>query len=158
MYLISSCLCGVNCKYSGGNNLNKKCLDLVKEGKGILVCPEQLGGLSTPRKPSEIIGKSENILKGIDKVIDKNNIDVTKEFLKGAEETLKIANLYNIKKAILKEGSPSCGVNYVYDGSFTGKKIKGQGLTTELLIRNEIKVISDIDLMEEIENGDTKCT
>lgn len=158
MYLISSCLCGVNCKYSGGNNFNKKCLELVNEGKGILVCPEQLGGLSTPRKPSEIIGKSENILEGIDKIIDKSNIDVTKEFLKGAEETLKIANLYNIKKAILKEGSPSCGVNYVYDGSFTGKKIKGHGLTTELLIRNGIKVISDVDLMEEIENGDTKCT
>jgi uncharacterized protein YbbK (DUF523 family) len=155
MYLISSCLCGVNCKYSGGNNFNKRCLDLVKSGKGILVCPEQLGGLSTPRKPSEIIGKSENILEGIDKIIDKSNIDVTKEFLKGAQETLKIANLYNIKKAILKEGSPSCGVNYVYDGSFTGKKIKGHGLTTEILIRNGIEVISDIDFMEEIENGDT---
>ena len=155
MYLISSCLCGVNCKYSGGNNLNKKCLDLIEEGNAVLVCPEQLGGLSTPRMPAEIIGKSENILEGIDKIVDKNNIDVTKEFLKGAEETLKIANLYKIKKAILKEGSPSCGVNYVYDGSFTGKKIKGHGLTAEILIRNGIKVISDVDFAEEIENGDT---
>lgn len=155
MYLISSCLCGVNCKYSGGNNLNKKCLDLIEEGNVVLVCPEQLGGLSTPRMPAEIIGKSENILEGIDKIVDKNNIDVTKEFLKGAEETLKIANLYKIKKAILKEGSPSCGVNYVYDGSFTGKKIKGNGLTAELLIKSGIEVISDVDFMEEIENGDT---
>ena len=155
MYLISSCLCGVNCKYNGGNNLNKKCLDLIEEGNVVLVCPEQLGGLSTPRMPAEIIGKSENILEGIDKIVDKNNIDVTKEFLKGAEETLKIANLYKIKKAILKEGSPSCGVNYVYDGSFTGKKIKGNGLTAELLIKSGIEVISDVDFMEEIENGDT---
>lgn len=150
MYLISSCLCGINCKYSGGNNLNEKCLDILKEGKGILICPEQLGGLSTPRLPAEIIGEAKNILKGMDKIITKNNIDVTKEFLKGAKETLKIAKLYNINKAILKDGSPSCGVNYIYDGSFTGKKIKGNGLTTEILIENGIEVISDIDIMEEI--------
>lgn len=154
MYLISSCLCGVNCKYSGGNNLNEKCLDLLKEGKGILICPEQLGGLPTPRLPAEIIGKAENILRGMDKIITKNNIDVTNEFLKGAKETLKIAKLYKINKAILKEGSPSCGVNYIYDGSFTGKKIKGNGLTTEILIKNGIEVISDINFMEEIGNGD----
>lgn len=154
MYLISSCLCGVNCKYSGGNNLNEKCLDLLKEGKGILICPEQLGGLPTPRLPAEIIGKAENILRGMDKITTKNNIDVTNEFLKGAEETLKIAKLYKITKAILKEGSPSCGVKYVYDGSFTGKKIKGNGLTTEILIKNGIEVISDINFMEEIRNGD----
>lgn len=154
MYLISSCLCGVNCKYSGGNNLNEKCLDILKEGKGILICPEQLGGLPTPRLPAEIIGKAENVLRGMDKIISKNNIDVTNEFLKGAKETLKIAKLYKINKAILKEGSPSCGVNYIYDGSFTGKKIKGNGLTTEILIKNGIEVISDIDFMEEIRNGD----
>lgn len=154
MYLISSCLCGVNCKYSGGNNLNEKCLDLLKEGKGILICPEQLGGLPTPRLPAEIIGNAENILRGMDKITTKNNIDVTNEFLKGAKETLKIAKLYNITKAILKEGSPSCGVKYVYDGSFTGKKIKGNGLTTEILIKNGIEVISDINFMEEIRNGD----
>ena len=154
MYLISSCLCGVNCKYSGGNNLNEKCLDLLKEGKGILICPEQLGGLPTPRLPAEIMGKAENILTGMDKIITKNNIDVTNEFLKGAKETLRIAKLYKITKAILKEGSPSCGVNYVYDGSFTGKKIKGNGLTTEILIKNGIEVISDINFMEEIGNGD----
>ncbi|WP_300381837.1 DUF523 domain-containing protein [Clostridium sp.] len=154
MYLISSCLCGINCKYSGGNNLNKECLHLLKEGKAILICPEQLGGLSTPRLPSEIVGKAEDILKGIDKIINKNNINVTKEFLKGAEETLKIAKLHNINKAILKEGSPSCGVNYVYDGSFTGNKIRGRGLTTELLIKNGIKVISDMNFTKESKNGD----
>lgn len=157
MYLVSSCLCGINCKYSGGNNLNKKCLELLKEGKVILVCPEQLGGLSTPRLPAEIIGKSENILKDLnisDKIINKDNIDLTKQFLKGAKETLKIAKLYNISKAILKEGSPSCGVNYVYNGSFTGEKIKGRGLTAEILMQNQIEVISDVNFTEEFKNGD----
>lgn len=157
MYLVSSCLCGINCKYSGGNNLNKKCLELLKEGKVILVCPEQLGGLSTPRLPAEIIGKSENILKDLninDKIINKDNIDVTKQFLRGAKETLKIAKLYNISKAILKEGSPSCGVNYVYNGSFTGEKIKGRGLTAEILMQNQIEVISDVNFTEEFKNGD----
>lgn len=146
MYLISSCLCGVNCKYSGGNNLNTKCLELLKEGKAILVCPEQLGGLPTPRTPAEIKGNSEGVLKGNDKIITKENLDVTKEFLKGAYETLHIAKLSNINKAILKEGSPSCGVNYVYDGNFNGTKIKGKGLTATILEKNGIDVISDIDL------------
>lgn len=146
MYIISSCLCGVNCKYSGGNNLNNKCLDLLKEGKAVLVCPEQLGGLPTPRTPSEIQGTSEGILNGKNKIITKEKIDVTKEFLKGAYETLHIAKLSNINKAILKDGSPSCGVNYVYDGNFNGTKIKGKGLTATILAKYGIDVISDIDL------------
>lgn len=146
MYIISSCLCGVNCKYSGGNNLNNKCLDLLKEGKAVLVCPEQLGGLPTPRTPAEIQGTSEGILNGKNKIITKEKIDVTKEFLKGAYETLHIAKLSNINKAILKDGSPSCGVNYVYDGNFNGTKIKGKGLTTTILAKYGIDVISDSDL------------
>lgn len=146
MYIISSCLCGVNCKYNGKNNLNNKCVEIFKSGEAILVCPEQLGGLSTPRTPAEIQGTSEGIIDGDGKVLDKENIDVTKEFLKGAYETLNIARLSNITKAILKDGSPSCGVNYVYDGNFTGRKIMGKGLTTALLENKGIKVISDTDL------------
>jgi uncharacterized protein YbbK (DUF523 family) len=146
MYLISSCLCGVNCKYSGGNNLNSKCVDLFREGKAILVCPEQLGGLPTPRTPAEIQGNSEEVLNGNYKVLTKDNADVTEEFLKGAYETLNIAKLTNANKAILKDGSPSCGVNYIYDGNFNGKKIEGVGITTAILKNNGIEVISDIDL------------
>ena len=113
MYLISACLCGVNCKYNGLNNYNEICDNLFTSGKAILVCPEQLGGLPTPRIPSEIIGKSSNILTyNNGSVIDKNGNDVTSQFLKGAQETLQIAKKMNIKKAILKDGSPSCGVNY----------------------------------------------
>ena len=146
MYLISSCLCGVNCKYSGSNNLNEDCLKLLQEGKAILVCPEQLGGLSTPRTPAEIKGTANGVLYRSDKVITKDGIDVTKEFIKGAMETLHIAKLSNVKTAILKEGSPSCGVNYIYDGSFTGKKISGKGITATILNDNEINVISELDL------------
>lgn len=147
MYLISACLCGVNCKYNGLNNLNDKCLELLRKGEALLVCPEQLGGLNTPRIPSEILGNVKDIIelnKG--KVINKEGKDVTKEFLKGAKEALKIAKEANIKRAILKEGSPSCGSNFVYDGSFTGNKIKGKGITAYLLEKEGIEIISEKDL------------
>ena len=147
MYLISACLCGVNCKYNGLNNLNDKCLELLRKGEALLVCPEQLGGLNTPRIPSEILGNAKDIIelnKG--KVINKEGKDVTKEFLKGGKEALKIAKEANIKKAILKESSPSCGSNFVYDGSFTGNKIKGKGITTYLLEKEGIEIISEKDL------------
>lgn len=137
-YLVSACLCGVNCKYNGKNNLNEKCLKLAKEGKAILICPEQLGGLTTPRKPSEI---------NKDKVINEIGEDVTLNFEKGAKEVLKIAKIYNINKAILKEGSPSCGVNKIYDGTFSGNKINGMGICASLLKENNIKVISSEDLI-----------
>ena len=153
MYLISACLCGVNCKYNGLNNYNEICNKLFASGKAILVCPEQLGGLPTPRIPSEIRGKSLNILNNNGSVIDKNGNDVTPQFIKGAQETLQIAKKLNIKKAILKDGSPSCGVNYVYDGTFSGKKISGMGLTAQLLKESSIDVISEFELGGNI-NGD----
>lgn len=134
MYLVSACLCGINCKYNGKNNFNEKCLALLKEGKAIPVCPEQLGGLTTPRVPAEIINSS---------VVNKDGMDLTKEFKIGAEEVLKLAKTLKIKKAILKEGSPSCGCNYIYDGTFSGKKIKGEGITVKLLRSEGIEVISD---------------
>ena len=144
MYLISACLCGVNCKYNGKNNLNDRCLELLREVKAILVCPEQLGGLCTPREPAELIGNAKEVLEGIDgKIISISGKDVTEEFLKGAKEALKIAKAIGAKKAILKEGSPSCGCNFIYDGSFSGNKIRGKGLTAYMLEREGIKVISE---------------
>ena len=151
MYLISACLCGVNCKYNGKNNLNEKCLKLLREGKAVLVCPEQMGGLTTPRIPSELIGSSKDIIeysKG--KILDKEGNDVSVQFIKGAEEALKIAKELGVKKAILKEGSPSCGSSFIYDGSFSGKKIKGEGITTYLLRKEGVEVISE----EEFDKGD----
>lgn len=143
MYIISACLCGVNCKYNGKNNLNERCLKLFRKGKAVLVCPEQLGGLTTPRKPAEIVlDKSCNDKK----VFNNNGEDVTNQFIRGAEETLKIAKELGVKKAILKEGSPSCGANYIYDGTFSGNKIRGKGITAELLESEGISVFSDEDL------------
>lgn len=138
MYIISACLAGVDCKYSSGNNKNDKVIELVKRNQAILVCPEQLGGLSTPRLPSEI---QETEFKR--SVTTNANTDVTEEFLKGAKETLKIAKMMNIKKAILKSRSPSCGCGKIYDGSFTKTLRNGNGFTAELLISNGIEIINE---------------
>ena len=110
---------------------------MSKEEVLIPVCPEQLGGLPTPREPAE---------QRDEKVITKFGKDVTQNFKKGAEQVLKIAKLFGIKKAILKQKSPSCGCGKIYDGSFSGRIIKGDGVTTTLLKRNGIKVISEEDL------------
>ena len=146
MYLVSACLCGVNCKYNGDNNYSKYCDDLFKSGKAILICPEQLGGLPTPRVPSEMNNEAEEILKRRGKILTKDGRDVTEEFVKGAKEVEEIAKKLNIEGAILKDGSPSCGVNYIYDGTFKGNKIKGRGITAEILVQNGISVISENDI------------
>lgn len=135
--LVSACLLGLNCKYDGENNRNEKVLEYVKDKEVIPVCPEIFGGLQTPRIPSEIVG---------DKVLNREKIDVTKEYQKGAEETLYLAKLFNVKKALLKESSPSCGTNTIYDGTFTGNKINGIGITAQLLKENGIEIISEKEL------------
>ena len=133
MIIVSACLLGENCKYSGGNNKSENVIKYLEDKEYILVCPEQLGGLSTPRNPSEIItygNKDGNdVLSGCTKVLSNKGIDVTKNFIQGAEETLKIAKEHNAKTAILKAGSPSCGYKKIYDGSFLGNKIQGMGVT-----------------------------
>ena len=138
--LVSACLLGINCKYSGGNNKNEKVLEYIKDKEVIPVCPEIMGGLSTPRPPSEIIN---------DKVMNSLNQDVTQQYKKGAEETLKLAKLFNVKKALLKAKSPSCGKGYIYDGTFSSTLIEGNGITTKLLIENGIEVITEKDLEDE---------
>ena len=133
----SACLLGINCKYDGNNNKNDKVLEYLKDKEVIPICPEIYGGLQTPRTPSEIVG---------DKVMTKEKTDVTKEYLKGAEETLKIAKLFNVKKALLKAKSPSCGNNEIYDGSFTGTKIKGMGITARLLKEYGIEILNENEI------------
>lgn len=135
--LVSACLLGTDCKYSGGNNLNEKVLDYIKDYEVIPVCPEIMGGLSTPRPPSERIG---------DKVLNSQGIDVTNEYTKGANETLKLAKLFNVKKALLKAKSPSCGKGQIYDGTFKGVLVTGNGVTVGLLESNGIEVITEQDL------------
>ncbi len=147
MILVSACLIGINCKYNGYNNKNEKVIQYLKDKQFIIACPEQLGGMSTPREPSEIIElDTKDVIKGKISVINNKMIDVTNKFKEGAKETLKIANIYNCKEAILKDGSPSCGSTYIYDGTFSSKKIDGVGVTTALLINNGIKVISEKEL------------
>jgi len=135
--LCSACLLGIKCRYDGKDKLNKKVIELSKKKILIPVCPEQLGGLSTPREPAEQKGK---------RVITKSGKDVTQNFKKGAKEVLKLAKLFGIKEAILKQKSPSCGFGKIYDGSFSGKLIKGNGVTAALLKRKGIKIITEEDL------------
>lgn len=137
MILVSACLVGINCKYNGKNNYNKKIFDLVRDGKAIPICPEQLGGLSTPRVPCEI-----RYVNGKRYVINKDGIDVTEMFNKGAEEVLDFVKKMNIKKAILKSKSPSCGFGKIYDGTFTNKLIDGNGILTQMLLDSGVEVIS----------------
>ena len=135
--LCSACLLGIKCRYDGKDKLNKKVIELSKKKILIPVCPEQLGGLSTPREPAEQKGK---------RVITELGKDVTQNFKKGAKEVLKLAKLFGIKEAILKQKSPSCGFGKIYDGSFSGQLIKGNGVTAALLKRNKIKIITEEDL------------
>jgi uncharacterized protein YbbK (DUF523 family) len=137
MKLCSACLLGINCRYDAKSKPNEKVLDLAKKEVLIPVCPEQLGGLSTPRVPSEIKDG---------KVMASDGKDITNNFQKGAEETLKIAKQLNISEAILKQRSPSCGCGQIYDGTFAGKVIDGWGITADLLKKNGIKIISEEEL------------
>ncbi|NSW92793.1 MAG: DUF523 domain-containing protein [Firmicutes bacterium] len=141
MIIVSACLAGLNCKYNGENNYNKVVADMVSRGEAIPICPEQLGGCPTPRRPCEIVGGTgADVLDGKARVITKDGKDVTSELIKGALEVLKIAKLIGAEEAILKAKSPSCGCGAIYDGTFSGKVVEGNGVTTELLQRNGIKV------------------
>jgi uncharacterized protein YbbK (DUF523 family) len=144
VFLVSACLLGVDCKYNGKNNLNDMLIKLSDKYQFIPVCPEQLGGFSTPRPKAEIV--CEDLAKGIIRVVRESGEDITKHFKNGACQVLKIANLMKVKKVILKEKSPSCGVYKIYDGSFSGKLIDGSGVTTELLKENGIEVFNEYEL------------
>ena len=150
MIIVSACLLGENCKYSGGNNKSENVIKYLEDKEYILVCPEQLGGLSTPRNPSEIItygNKDGNdVLSGCTKVLSNKGIDVAKNFIQGAEETLKIAKEHNAKTAILKAGSPSCGYKKIYDGTFLGNKIQGMGVTAAILNKENIALLDEDDI------------
>ena len=119
MKIVSACLAGIKCTWNDEARPCQKVIELIKQGKAIPVCPEQLGGLSTPRIPAEKKGN---------KVFRKDGKDITAEFEKGAKEALRIAKLINCKEAIIKAKSPSCGSGKIYDGTFSGKLIKGNGV------------------------------
>lgn len=134
--LISACLLGLDCRYDGKNNgLGAEKLAALREKYELIpVCPECYGGLTTPRTPSERRG---------DTVVSKTGTDVTQQFQKGAQTALSLALLFDVKTAILKENSPSCGCGMIYDGTFTGTLVPGDGVTAELLKKHGVKIIGE---------------
>ena len=134
MIFVSACLLGENCKYSGGNNRNEAVISFLNDKEYLAVCPERAGGLPAPRPPAEIRDG---------RVIDKEGKDVTAEFLLGAEKTLALAKKHRPELCILKANSPSCGCGEIYDGTFSGRKITGNGKTVDLLLKNGFSVITE---------------
>ena len=135
--LISACLTGENCKYNGGNNAlpPEQLAALRARYELVPVCPEQLGGLPTPRVPSERRGE---------RVVNREGADVTEAFRSGAEQALRIAEQAGCRRALLKSNSPSCGSGTIYDGSFTGRLVPGDGVAAELLIHEKIEVFGNV--------------
>ena len=146
MILVSACLLGVKCRYDGGNSRDKSVLKYLESTDECIipVCPEQLGGLPTPRNPSYLPEGGQKVIEGEGKAIMVGGKDVTSQFKKGAEETLKIAKLFDARKAILKSGSPSCGVKKF--PKKPEKKREGMGVTAALLERNGIETIRNDDI------------
>lgn len=135
--MVSACLLGENCKYSGGNNRNEKVLAFLRRHEAVPVCPEVLGGLPTPRTPAEIVD-------GV--VTDREGRNVDREFRRGAALALEIARREGVELVILQPRSPSCGARQVYDGTFSGRKIDGQGVFARLLLENGFRVLEPEDL------------
>lgn len=134
--LISACLLGMSCRYNGEGQIIPGTDKLMEKHHLVPICPEIYGGLSTPREPSEIKNG---------RVISKSGNDLTEYFERGAEEILALTKLYHCKYAILKERSPSCGYKEIYDGTFSGKIINGNGILAALLLKNGIVIIDETE-------------
>ena len=135
--MVSACLLGENCKYDGGNNRNEALLEMLAGHEIIPICPETAGGLPVPRVPAELVNG---------RAVNRNGEDVDDAFRKGAEKTLEIAEREKPDLIILQSRSPSCGVNEIYDGTFSGKKIPGHGIFADMVINADYKVIDVEDL------------
>ena len=143
MILISACLVGINSMYNGSNDARQPFIERMARGELLPVCPEQLGGLPTPRPPFEIVGGTgEDVLDGDARIYTKDGDDVTQAFLRGADETLNLARLVKADLIILRQNSPACGYGCIYDGSFTGTIRQGNGVTTALLLREKFRILS----------------
>ena len=141
MILISACLCGIHCRYDGSARPDAELVELLQSGQAVPVCPEQLGGLATPRPSAEIIGGDGAAARaGTASVMSTAGDDVTTAFIKGAAETLHMARICRAERAILKANSPSCGCGAIYDGTFSGALKAGDGVTAALLKQHGIPV------------------
>lgn len=132
MMIVSACLAGFPCRYDGRSKPCERVMELVRDGKAIPVCPEQLGGLSTPRPPCEILNG---------RVVDADGVDRTDSYRRGAEAVLALVQTYGATRAMLQKRSPSCGSGWIYDGTFSKKLVRGDGITARLLAENGIEVI-----------------
>lgn len=140
---ISACLLGQCCRYDGGSAKNVKMASLYPSENVLPICPECAGGLPIPREPAEIIGgDGKAVLEGKARVITRSGIDVTDEYVKGARQILAKLKELGIECCIMKSRSPSCGVGEIYDGSFSGKTIPGDGVASALFKLNGIEVRS----------------
>ena len=137
--LVSACLLGTPCRYNGKGVLDPAVQALMREHQLVPVCPEILGGLPTPRTPAERIG---------DRVITRDGTDVTAAYERGAEEALRLARLFGCQAAVLKERSPSCGAGQIYDGTFAGRLIPGNGVCAQRLLDAGIKVYGESQALE----------
>ena len=132
MMIVSACLAGLPCRYDGKARPCAEVMELVRAGKAIPLCPEQLGGLPTPRPPCELLDG---------RVVDAQGTDRTQEYRRGAEAVLTAARMYGATQALLQKRSPSCGSGWIYDGTFSKKLVQGDGITARLLLENGIQVI-----------------
>lgn len=147
MILVSACLLGIKCRYDGQSVRNDDLLALIHETAFIPVCPEQLGGLPTPRMPAEIVnGDGFDVLNGRSLVVNSKGENITAEFLKGADEVIRIVKMMNIDTTIMKEKSPSCGVSYIKRNNVL---VNGMGITSALLTERGIRVISSDKICED---------
>jgi uncharacterized protein YbbK (DUF523 family) len=135
MIIVSACLAGIRSRYDGNSNFDENVSRLVLEGHAIPLCPEQHGDLETPRNPCEICPENG-------KVMDSSGIDRTEGFQAGANETVRLAELWGVKCALLQERSPSCGVHRIYDGTFSGRLVPGMGITARKFKNAGIAVYS----------------
>lgn len=156
MIVVSSCLAGLKVRYNGTDSLNDVILQLVAQNRAVTVCPELLGGFVTPREPAEIVGgDGRDVLEGRARVVEKSGRDVSGMYIQGAHRTLEKAREVGASMVVLKEYSPSCGSAMIYNGSFANEKVAGagSGVTTALLEREGIRVMSEETFLEALDSG-----
>lgn len=147
LVLVSACLAGRACRFDGSDNADGRLAALVAEDRAILVCPEDEGGLGTPRPPAEIVGgDGRDVIAGRARVVTDQGADVTEAYLRGARIALDRARAAGATVAVFKARSPSCGKGCIYDGTFTRTQQVGDGVTTALLETNGIEVLTDEEL------------
>jgi uncharacterized protein YbbK (DUF523 family) len=160
-YIVSACLAGFETRYDGTDALCERVRELVEKGKAVPFCPEQAGGLPTPRTPAEITGGDGYAVVGdqadcghtiTGRVITKDGVDVTANYLQGAKEMLKLARLVGASKAVLKAKSPSCGSGSIYDGTFSGNITRGDGVAVALLKLSGIDVMTEDDFLNALKD------